>query len=99
MRLRKYERFLFKVIDAYDLGYDGARKVFALYAGEYVVTLREYIGLERELLVKWVGGREERDREMLKQFRKIRGRVKRNSQRGLMRTEMLRSELGNVTAR
>ena len=62
-------------------------------------TLREYIGLEKELLIKWVGDREERDREMLKQFRKIRGRIKRNSQRGLMRTETLRSEMGNVTAR
>ncbi len=68
--LRKYERFLFRVIDAYDLGYHGARSAFALYAGKYVSAFRQYMGLEKELLIKWVGGREERDREMLKQFRK-----------------------------
>lgn len=97
--LRKYEKFLFKVIDAYDLGYHGARKVFALYAGKYVSALRQYMGLEKELTIRLVGNREERDRELLKQFKKIRVRVRRNSQRGLLRTETLRSELGNVTAR
>lgn len=96
--LRKYERFLFKVIDAYDLGYVGARKVFAHYAGQYITALTQYIGLEKELLIKWIGGREERDKEMLKQFRKIRVRVKRSNERGHMRAETLRSELGTVTA-
>ncbi len=96
--LRKYERFLFKVIDAYDLGYHGARSVFARYAGQYVFALRQYIKLENEMLIKWIGDREERDKEILKQFRKIKGRVRKSSERGLMRTETLRSELNTVTA-
>jgi len=96
--LRKYERFLFKVIDAYDLGYHGARAVFARYGGQYVFALRQYIKLENELVIRWVGDREERDKEILKQFRKIKGRVKRYSERGLTRMETLKSELSTVTA-
>jgi len=96
--LRKYERFLFKVIDAYDLGYDGARKVFARYAGQYLSALRQYIGLEKELLIMLIGDREERDKEILKQFKKIRGRVKTKNERGLVRVQALRSVLGTVTA-
>jgi hemerythrin-like domain-containing protein len=96
--LRKYEKFLFKVIDAYDLGYNGARAVFARYADQYLYAITQYIRLEGELLVELVGDREERDQEMLKQFRKIKRNVRRTSERGIVRMETLRNELGIVTA-
>jgi hemerythrin-like domain-containing protein len=96
--LRKYEKFLFKVIDAYDLGYNGARAVFARYADQYLQVLTQYIRLESELLVELVGDREERDQEMLKQFKKIKRNARRTSERGIIRMETIRNELGVVTA-
>ncbi len=96
--LRKYNRFLLGVVEAYDLGYDGARGVFARYAGQYLSVLTDYFELVNELVVQRVGGREQRDREFSKRLKKIDDHAKKARQRRLIRMETLRNELLTVAA-
>jgi hemerythrin-like domain-containing protein len=96
--IRKYERFLLRVVDAYDLGYHGAKGILACYAKRYISILRQHLKHENELLTRWVDNQEHRDGEILKQFRKIDRRVKRVRERGIIRMEALRRESQMVTA-
>ena len=96
--LRKYERFLLRVVEAYDLGYQGAKGILACYTKRYTLILRQHIKFESELLTRWVNDQEHRDVEVLKQFKKIDYRVKRIRERGIVRMEALKRESLTVTA-
>jgi hemerythrin-like domain-containing protein len=96
--LRKYNRFLLKVVDTYDIGYDGARGVFSRYAGQYLSVLTDYFVLVNKLIARRVGDQEELDREVLRQLKKINEHARRVRTRRLVRMEMLRNELSNVAA-
>jgi hemerythrin-like domain-containing protein len=96
--LRKYERFLLRVIEAYDLGYQGAKGILACYVKRYTLILRQHIKFESELLTRWVNDQEHRDVEVLKQFKKIDYGVKRIRERGIVRMEALKRESLTVTA-
>ncbi len=96
--IKKYERFLLRVVEAYDLGYEGAKSVFAHYAKQYISILRQHIKLENELLARWVDDQEQRDGEILRRIKKVDGGAKRTKERGLIRMEMLRKELRTVAA-
>jgi hemerythrin-like domain-containing protein len=93
--LKKHERFLLRVVEAYDLGYQGAKGVFAHYASQYIAILRQH---QNELLTMWVEDHEQRDGELLKEFKKIDGGVKRTRERGLIRMETLKREMRTVAA-
>jgi hemerythrin-like domain-containing protein len=96
--LRKYELFLLKVVEAYDLGYDGAKWVFARYAGRYISSLRQRLEGEKEILPTWIEDREQRDREILKKLKKINGEERRRRERAMARIESLKQELEKVAA-
>ncbi|MBN2225649.1 MAG: hemerythrin domain-containing protein [Deltaproteobacteria bacterium] len=96
--IKKHERFLLMVIEAYDLGYQGARGIFAYYAKRYIWILRQHLKLENELLIKWIDNQEHRDGEILRQFKKIEVRVKRTRERGIVRMEALKRESQMIRA-
>ncbi len=96
--LSKYERFLLRVVEAYDLGYHGSKSVFAHYAKQYTAVLRQYIRLVNGLLAKWVDGQEQRDKQVLRELKKIDGRAKKIRERRIIRVEILQKELRTVAA-
>jgi len=96
--LRKHERFLLKVIEAYDLGYQGARGVFSHYAKQYIYILRQHLKFENDLLHRWIVGHDQRDTQLLKEMKKIDGGVKKTRERGLIRMETLKREMRMVAA-
>lgn len=96
--LKKYERFLLKVIEAYDLGYQGAKVILACYTKRYSLILRQHIKFESELLARWINDQEHRDVEILKQFKKMDSGVKKIRDRGIVRMEVLKRESQTVTA-
>ena len=96
--LKKHELFLLRVIEAYDLGYHGAKGILSCYLKRYVSILRHHLTAESELLARWVDNEEQRDTEILAQFKKIERGVKRTRQRGIIRMEALKKESLTVTA-
>ncbi len=96
--LKKYERFLLMVIEAYDLGYQGAKRILACYTNRYISILRQHLKFENELLTRWVDNQEQRDKEIFKKFKKIDGGLKRTRERGIIRMETLKKESLTVTA-
>lgn len=96
--LRKHERFLLKVVEAYDLGYQGARGVFSHYAKQYIYILRQHLKLENDLLHRWIVGHDQRDTQLLRELKKIDGGVKKTRERGLIRMETLKREMRMVAA-
>jgi len=96
--LRKHERFLLKVIEAYDLGYQGARGVFAHYALQYMYILKQHLKLENDLLHRWIVGHDQRDTQVLKELKKLDGGVRKTRERGLIRMETLKKEMRMVAA-
>jgi hemerythrin-like domain-containing protein len=96
--LRKYERFLLRAVEAYDLGYQGAKGILASYNKRYISILRQHLALESELIMLWVDNQEQRDREIFKQFKKIDIGVKRTRERGIIKMEALKREALTVTA-
>ncbi len=96
--LRKHERFLLRVVEAYDLGYQGARGVFSHYAGRYAHILRQHLKLENDLLHRWIVGHDQRDTQLLRELKKIDGGVKKTRERGLIRMETLKREMRMVAA-
>jgi len=96
--LIKHERFLLRAVEAYDLGYNGAKGVLACYAKRYALILRQHLTLETELLTRWIDNQKQRDMEILKQFKKIDRGAKRTRERGAVRMEELKRESMTVTA-
>ncbi len=96
--LRKYERFLLRAVEAYDLGYQGAKVILGSYSKRYISTLRQHLVLESELIVRWVGNQEQRDVEILKQFKRIDDGARRIKKRGIIKMEALKRESLTVTA-
>jgi hemerythrin-like domain-containing protein len=96
--LRKYERFLLKVIEAYDLGYQGARAVFPHYATQYIHVLRQHLSLESDLLHRWIVGHDRRDAQLLSELKKIDGVIKKTRERGRIRMETLKRDMRMVAA-
>jgi hemerythrin-like domain-containing protein len=96
--LRKHERFLLKVVEAYDLGYQGARGVFSHYAKQYIYILRQHLKNEGDILHRWIVGHDQRDTQLLRELKKIDGGVKKTRERGLVRMEMLKREMRMVAA-
>ena len=96
--LKKHERFLLRVVEAYDLGYQGAKGVFAHYAKQYISILRQHLKLQNDLLSMWIEDQEQRDAELLKEFKKLDGGVKKTRERGMIRMETLKKELRTVAA-
>jgi hemerythrin-like domain-containing protein len=96
--LRKYERFLLKVVEAYDLGYQGARRVFSHYAQQYIYVLRQHLRLESDLLRRWIVDHGQPDSQLLKELKKIDGGVKKTRERGLVRMETLKRDMRTVAA-
>jgi hemerythrin-like domain-containing protein len=96
--LRKHERFLLKVIEAYDLGYQGARAVFSRYATQYIHVLRQHLTLEADLLHRWIVGHNQRDTQLLRELKKIDGGVRKTRERGLVRMESLKRDMRMVAA-
>jgi hemerythrin-like domain-containing protein len=96
--LKKHERFLLKVVEAYDLGYQGARGVFPHYARQYVYILRQHLKLENELLRSLITDYGQRDGMLLRELMKIDGGVQKKRERGLIRMETLKREMRMVAA-
>jgi hemerythrin-like domain-containing protein len=96
--LRKHERFLLKVIEAYDLGYQGARAVFPHYAAQYIYVLRQHLRLESDLLHRWIVGHDQRDAQLLSELKKIEGGVRKTRERGRIRMETLKRDMRMVAA-
>jgi hemerythrin-like domain-containing protein len=96
--LRKHERFLLKVVEAYDLGYQGARSVFSHYAKQYIYILRQHLKLENDLLHRWIVGHDQRDTQLLRELKRIDGGVRKTRERGLIRMETLKREMRMVAA-
>jgi hemerythrin-like domain-containing protein len=96
--LKKHERFLLKVVEAYDLGYQGARGVFPHYARQYVYILRQHLKLENELLQSLITDYGQRDGLLLRELKKIDGGVQKKRERGLIRMETLKREMRMVAA-
>ena len=96
--LRKYERFLLDVIEAYDLGYQGARSVFAHYSGNYLDILRKHMNHERELLRRCEDTLKDIDLELLREVKSIDGGGMRMREKGLSRIEELMREFRKVAA-
>lgn len=98
VRLRKYERFLLKVIEAYDLGYQGARTVFSHYAVQYIHVLRQHLSTENDLIGRWIAGRDQSDSRLLRELKKIDGEVRKTRERGRIRMETLKRDMRMVAA-
>lgn len=96
--LRKYERFLLEVIEAYDLGYQGARRVFPHYARQYVLALRQHVKLERDLVGRLTAGRDRHDAELSAGMQQISYRLGKERERGLTRMNMLKRDMRAVVA-
>jgi hemerythrin-like domain-containing protein len=96
--LRKHERFLLRAVEAYDLGYQGAKGILASYSKRYISILRQHLAHESELIMLWVDDQEQRDREIFKQFRKIDAGIRRTRERGIIKMEALKREALTVTA-
>ncbi len=96
--LKKHERFLLKVVEAYDLGYQGARGVFPHYSRQYVYILRQHLKLENELLHRLILDHGQHDGQLLRELKKVDGGVQKTRERGLVRMETLRREMRMVAA-
>ncbi len=96
--LKKYECFLLRAVEAYDLGYHGAKVILASYSKRYIRTLRQHLAVESELIVRWVDNQEQRDVEILKQFKRIDNGARRIKKRGMIKMEALKRESLTVTA-
>jgi len=90
--LKKYGRFLLKVIEAYDLGYQGAKGVLAYHAKRYIEILRQHLAFENELVARLVDDQERRDVEVLRQFKKVARDAKKIRERGIIRMDALKRE-------
>lgn len=96
--LKKHERFLLKVVEAYDLGYQGARGVFPHYAKQYIYILREHLKLENELVARLILDHGQHDGQLLRELKKLDGGVQKKRERGMVRMETLKRELRMVAA-
>jgi len=96
--LRKYERFLLEVIEAYDLGYQGARGVFSHYAGQYISVFRGHRKYENDVLHRWIVGHDRHDNQLLRELKRIDGGAKKTRERGLVRIQMLWRDMRKVAA-
>jgi hemerythrin-like domain-containing protein len=96
--LKQYERFFIQVIEAYDLGYQGAKWILAFYTRKYVSLLRNHLELETELLARLVDNQEQRDGEILRQFKEIDSGIRKTRERGIIRMESLKKESQLVKA-
>ena len=96
--IKKYEKFLHKVIEAYDLGYHGAMIIFARYAIDYINTLRRHLKLEKELLGRYEDYLKDIDAELLDELKKVDKKLGTIRERGLVRIENLKKEYRRVAA-
>ena len=96
--IKKYERFLLKVIEAYDLGYHGAMIIFARYSIDYIRTLKRHLELEKELLDRYENALKHIDVDLLNEFKKVDRQLIRIRERGLVRMENLKKEYRRVAA-
>jgi len=96
--LRKHERFLLKVVEAYDLGYQGARGVFSHYAMQYIYILRQHLKIEGDLLHRWIVDHNQRDTQILRELKKIDSGVRKTRERGFIRMETLKRDMRMVAA-
>lgn len=96
--IKKYEKFLLKVIEAYDLGYHGAISIFARYSIDYINNLRRRLKLEKELLGRYEDSLKDIDVDLLNEFKKVDRQLGRIRERGLVRMENLKKEYRRVAA-
>jgi hypothetical protein len=96
--LRKYQKFLQTVIEAYDLGYRGAMGAFPQYCRNYVQLIENHINLVNEIIRKSEDSMKDVDKELLKEMKMINGRLKRIHKKGVSRMEVLMKEFSKVAA-
>ena len=96
--LRKYQRFLQTVIEAYDLGYRGAMEVFPQYCRDYIHFVEDHINLVSEIIRKSEDSMKNIDKELLKELKGIDANLKKMQQKGINRMEVLVKEFRKVAA-
>jgi hemerythrin-like domain-containing protein len=96
--LRKYQKFLQEVIEAYDLGYRGAMEVIPQYCRDYIHFVENHINLVNETIRKSEDSMKNIDKELLKELETIDANMKRMQQKGINRMEILMKELRKVAA-
>jgi len=96
--LKKYERFLLYVIEAYDLGYNGAKTVFARYSKDYISLIKKHMEFETELFGRSEDHLKDLDAKLLKEFKRIRGVPRKMRERAHIRIRTLEREYQKVAA-
>jgi len=96
--LRKYQKFLQEVIEAYDLGYRGAMEIFPQYCRDYIHFVEKHINLVNETIRKSEDSMKSIDVELLKELEAIDAKLKRIQQKGMNRMEILMKELRKIAA-
>ncbi|MBN1882253.1 MAG: hypothetical protein JW885_08785 [Deltaproteobacteria bacterium] len=98
---RKYKkmiRFLLRVIEAYDLGYQGARGVYVHYSKSFIEMIREHMKNEEALWARMASKLKKADSKLVEEFTRIDSPVKRLREKGLTRMETLKREYRKVAA-
>lgn len=97
-KYRKMIRFLLRVIEAYDLGYQGARGVYVHYSKDFIKLFREHMKNEESLWINVAAKLKKADGMLVEEFNRIDNSMKRIREKGLVRMETLKKEYRKVAA-
>jgi len=97
-KYKKMIRFLLRVIEAYDLGYQGARGVYVHYSKNFIEMLREHMKNEEMLWTRVASKLKKADGKLVEEFNRIDNSMKRLREKGLVRMETLKREYRKVAA-
>jgi len=97
-KFKKMIRFLLRVIEAYDLGYQGARGVYVHYSKNFITMLREHMKSEEVLWASLAAKLKKADSKLVEEFNRIDTSMKRIREKGLVRMETLKKEYRKVAA-
>jgi hemerythrin-like domain-containing protein len=97
-KYKKMIRFLLRVIEAYDLGYQGARGVYVHYSKNFIDMLRAHLKKEEALWASLASKLKKADSKLVEEFSRIDDSMKRVREKGLSRMETLKKEYRKVAA-
>ena len=97
-KYKKMIRFLLRVIEAYDLGYQGARGVYVHYSKSFIEMLRKHMKSEEVMWASMASKLKKADSKLVEEFSRIDGSMKRLREKGLTRMETLKKEYRKVAA-
>ena len=97
-KYKKMIRFLLRVIEAYDLGYQGARGVYVHYSKSFIEMLRKHLKSEEALWASMAPELEKADSTLVEELSRIDSSMKRLREKGLVRMETLKKEYRKVAA-